>query len=427
MFLKTLAKTEKGLTNYDIIEMLARSLDGREPKKALILPPDFTRYHSNAGFITCEYRRLLKERGCQVDIMPALGTHEPVTKSQWEKMFCGIPYEEMLVHNWRNDVMRLGEVSGAYLAEITDGLWNDPVSCEINRRVMDKSYDLILSVGQVVPHEVVGMSNESKNLFVGVGGSDMINKSHMVSSVYGIERLLGKDHSPVRKIFDYCLREFIKDLPVLFCLTVTTAPDDEIITHGLFIGNERSALEEAVALSQQKNIVFVEKPIKKCVVFLPGDEFKTTWLGNKSVYRTRMAIADGGELLVLAPGIVRFGEDLAVDGLVRKYGYNGTAHTLEEFKKNRDLQENMSAAAHLIQASSDGRFSITYAVKNISKEEVEGVGFYAADYDAAIQKYNPDTLISGWNTLPDGEELYYIPNPALGLWINKDKFSGHKL
>lgn len=422
MYLELRAPTEKGLTNAQITGMLERSLEGLHPKKVLILPPDFTRYHSNAGYITCEYRRILLERGCRVDIMPALGTHEPVSRFQWEKMFPGIPYKEMLVHNWRTDVVRLGEVPGEYLSEITEGLWTDPVSCEINRRVMDESYDLILSPGQVVPHEVVGMSNEAKNLFVGVGGSDMISKSHMVSSVFGIERLMGKDHSPVRKIFDYCLKHFLADRPVLFILTVTTAPEDEIITHGMFIGNERRALEEAIALSQQKNIVFVEKPLKKCVVFLPGDEFKTTWLGNKSVYRTRMAIADGGELIVLAPGVTRFGEDLEVDALVRKYGYRGRLHTLEQFHKNKDLQENMSAAAHLIQASADGRFSVTYAVKAITKEEVEGVGFHAADYDDMIKKYDPAKMSYGWNIMPDNEEIYYIPNPALGLWINKYKF-----
>lgn len=422
MYLALRAQTEKGLTNAQITGILEQSLEGLHPQKVLILPPDFTRYHSNAGFITREYRRILLERGCQVDIMPALGTHEPVSRYQWAKMFPGIPYEEMLVHNWRTDVLRLGEVPGEYLSEITEGLWTDPVSCEINRRVMDESYDLILSPGQVVPHEVVGMSNEAKNLFVGVGGSDMINKSHMVSSVYGIERLMGKDHSPVRKIFDYCLQHFLADRPVLFVLTVTTAPEDVIATHGVFIGNERRALEDAIALSQEKNIVFVEKPLKKCVVFLPEDEFKTTWLGNKSVYRTRMAIADGGELIVLAPGITRFGEDLEVDALVRKYGYKGRLHTLEQFHNNKDLQENMSAAAHLIQASTDGRFSVTYAVKSISHEEVENVGFYAADYDRIVKKYDPQKMVYGWNTMPDGEEIYYIPNPALGLWIDKYKF-----
>ncbi|MBR6322904.1 MAG: DUF2088 domain-containing protein, partial [Lachnospiraceae bacterium] len=302
-------------------------------------------------------------------------------------------------------------------------LWTEPVGVEINRRVMDSRYDLILSPGQVVPHEVIGMSNHAKNLFVGVGGSEMINKSHMVGAVYGMERMMGRDFTPVRRMFDYGMEHFLKDRPILFALTVTTAPGGKIRTHGLFLGEGRECLTEAVKLAQEKNIDFVEHGLKKCVVYLDPEEFQSTWLGNKAVYRTRMAMADGGELIILAPGVERFGEDGQVDQLIRKYGYRGRLHTLEEFRKpeNQDLRDNMGAAAHLIHGSSDGRFTITYAVKNISKEEIEAAGFKAADYDELAAKYDPEKLQYGYNTV-DGEEIYFIPNPALGLWINRERF-----
>ncbi len=418
------AKDELGLSHGEIKEALLRSLEGRELKKALIIPPDFTRFHSNAGFITNVYYHALTERGCEVDILPALGTHVPVTEEEAAAMFGDVPYEKFIPHNWREDVVRIGEVPAEYLEEITEGLWHDPVSVEINRLVMDDSYDIILSIGQVVPHEVIGMANHAKNLFVGVGGSDMINKSHMVGAVYGMERMMGKDHTPVRKIFDYGMEHYLCHRPILFALTVCTAPGGNIRTHGLFIGNDRKCLEAAIALAQEKNIDFVDTGIKKCVVYLDPGEFKSTWLGNKSVYRTRMAIADGGELLVLAPGVERFGEDMQVDKLIRKYGYKGRLNTLEQFEKpeNQDLRDNMGAAAHLIHGSSDGRFTITYAVKNITQEEVRSVGFEAADYDETAKRYDPETLRYGYNTLPDGEEIYFIPNPALGLWINRENF-----
>ena len=412
------------MTREEIKAALEQSLEGRVLKHVLIIPPDFTRFHSNAGFITNTYYHLLTARGCQVDILPALGTHVAMTKEEAEKMYGDIPFEKFLYHNWRTDVVKIGEVPAEYMEEITEGLWHDPVDVEVNRLVMDEKYDLILSIGQVVPHEVIGMANHAKNLFVGVGGADMINKSHMVGAVYGMERMMGKDHTPVRKIFDYGMEHFLKDRSILFVLSVCTAPGGEICQHGMFIGEGRKPLEDAIALAQEKNIDFVDTGIRKCVVYLDPEEFKSTWLGNKSVYRTRMAIADGGELLVLAPGIERFGEDTQVDQLIRKYGYRGRIHTLEQFEKpeNQDLRDNMGAAAHLIHGSSDGRFRITYAVKNISQEEVEGVGFGAADYDEMAARYNPETLQYGYNTLPDGEEIYYIPNPALGLWINREKF-----
>ena len=418
------ADSEMGLSREAIRDALLKSLEGRTLKNVLIIPPDSTRFHSNSGYITNVYYHALVDNGCEVDILPALGTHVPVTKEEAAIMLGDIPYEKFIPHNWRTDVMKIGEVPAAYLEEITEGLWHDPVDVEINRLVMDEKYDLILSIGQVVPHEVIGMANHAKNLFVGVGGADMINKSHMVGAVYGMERMMGKDHTPVRKVFDYGMEHFLNKRPILFVLTVTTAPGGNIRTHGLFIGDKRNALEAAIALAQEKNIDFVETGIKKCVVYLTPDEFHSTWLGNKSVYRTRMAIADNGELLVLAPGIERFGEDDQVDKLIRKYGYRGRLNTLEQFEKpeNQDLRDNMGAAAHLIHGSSDGRFTITYAVKDITKEEIEGVGFQAADYDEMVKCYDPEKLQYGYNTLPNGEEIYFIPNPALGLWINKEKF-----
>ncbi len=414
---------EDGLSEEEIKAILKESLKGRTLHHVLILPPDYTRFHSNAGLITRLYYHMLKDQGIEVDILPALGTHTPVTRDQCSAMFGDIPYESLIPHDWRHDVMCLGQIPGDYLEKITEGLWKEPIKVEINRRVMDRKYDLIISPGQVVPHEVIGMSNHAKNLFVGVGGSEMINKSHMVGAVYGMERMMGKDHTPVRQLFDFGMAHFLQDRPILFVLTVTTAPRGKIRTHGLFLGEGRECLTEAIRLAQQKNIDFVEHGLKKCIVFLDPKEFHSTWLGNKAIYRTRMAMADGGELIILAPGVSRFGEDDTCDVLIRKYGYYGRLHTLEEFQKpeNEDLRENMGAAAHLIHGSSDGRFSIVYAVKEISRKEIEAVGFSSADYDEMAARYDPAHLSYGYNQIGN-EIVYYIPNPALGLWINRERF-----
>ena len=287
------AETEQGLSRDEIRQALLASLEGRSVRRALLLPPDFTRFHSGAGFITNVYYHALTARGAEVDILPALGTHEPMSPAQLDAMFGDIPHEHFLVHDWRHDVVKLGEIPADFVSEITEGLWTESVGVEINRRVMDEGYDLIVSPGQVVPHEVIGMSNHAKNLFVGVGGSDMINKSHMIGAVYGMERMMGRDHTPVRKLFDYGMEHFLKGRPILFALTVTTAPGGEIRTHGLFLGEGRECLTRAVKLAQEKNIDFVEHALKKCVVYLDPAEFKSTWLGNKAVYRTRMARRSG--------------------------------------------------------------------------------------------------------------------------------------
>ncbi len=420
IFLEAIKPT--GLTDIEIKNALLKSIEGKELDKVLLVPPDFTRFHSNAGLITNYYYHYFVDHQIEVDILPALGTHIAMTKDECKEMYGDIPFEKFLYHNWRTDVINIGDVPSDYISEITEGIWNKPVSCEVNQLIMDKSYDLILSIGQVVPHEVIGMANHSKNILVGCGGKKTINQSHMIGAVYGMERMMGKDHTPVRKVLDYAMKHFLNERPIVFVLTVTTAPQGSIQTHGLFIGNERNVLEKAIVLAQKKNIDFIEKGIKKCIVNLDPKEFKSTWLGNKSIYRTRMAIETGGELIVLAAGITKFGEDPIIDQLIRKYGYCGRLKVLDLFHENEDLQLNMSAAAHLIHSSSDDRFKITYAVKNITKTEVEGVHFAAVDYDETIKKYNPEKLIPGWNIMPDGEEVFYVPNPALGLWIDKNRF-----
>lgn len=418
------AATDSGLSREDIrlaLESALAPLRG-SLRKVLLIPPDYTRLHSNAGLITQLLYQMLSP-ACQVDILPALGTHIPVSKSEWQSMYGTVPYERMIVHNWRTQVVRIGEVPADFVKQVSEGLMDQVIPVEVNHRLLDKSYDLILSIGQVVPHEVVGMANQSKNVFVGCGGSRMINASHMLGAFYGLERIMGKDHTPVRDVLDYAAEHFILDLPLAYILTVTDAPAGLIRTHGLFVGRDRSLFEDAVRLAQNKNMTLMDRPLKKVVVLLDEQEFKSTWLGNKAIYRTRMAIADGGELIVLAPGVDKFGEDQAVDRLIRKYGYKGRAYVLEALEKNADLGENLSAAAHLIHGSSDGRFTITYCTRYLNKDDVEGVGYSYLPYDEALQKYPVDMLWAGLNTLPDGEEVYYIPNPALGLWMTKDRLN----
>lgn len=412
---------DAGLSVDEIRKAIISSIDLKALKKVLIVPPDITRFYSNAGLITNIYYHYLTENNIEVDILPALGTHDPMTEEEVLSMFGDIPFEKFIVHDWRGGVESIGVVEKEFLMEVSEGLWDIPVDVQVNKLLMDPSYDLILSVGQIVPHEVVGIANHSKNLLVGCGGKTIIDNSHMLGAVYGMERMMGRDHTPVRKMFDYAYTNFLSHLPITFVLTVTSAPNNEIKTHGLYIGSLRDGFELGIKLVQKKNLDFLDKPLKKVVVYLEPKEFKSTWLGNKAVYRTRMAIADGGELIILAPGVTKFGEDLEIDKLIRKYGYVGRIKTLELFKNNQDLKDNMSVAAHLIHGSSDDRFKITYAVKNISEAEIKSVNFEAASYDELVKKYPIDKLTYGYNMV-DGEEIYYIPNPALGLWVDKNKF-----
>lgn len=394
-------------------------------KKVLAIPPDYTRLPSRAGELTEMtwnfYRNIL------TDVLPALGTHTPMTEEQIQHMFGKTPRNLFRDHDWRNDVVTLGTVPSEFIKEVSEGAVDYSWPAQVNKLLVEGEFDLILSIGQVVPHEVVGMANYNKNIFVGTGGAEGINKSHFIGAAYGMEKMMGRADTPVRKVFNYASENFSNHLPIVYIQTVVGLnKQGKLQTYGLYIGDDFSVFDKAAKLSLQVNFEMVEKPLKKVVVWLDPSEFKSTWLGNKSIYRTRMALADKGELIVLAPALIEFGEDKQIDKLIRKYGYFGTPHTLELVKENEDLQNNLGAAAHLIHGSSEGRFSITYCPgkgeKNLTQQEIESVGFNYADFDEMIAKYNPENLKEGYNTLSDGEEIFYISNPALGLWAFKDRF-----
>ncbi|RIJ45813.1 DUF2088 domain-containing protein [Maribellus luteus] len=418
--------TETSLLREDLKKGLFEALDKMGAKqKVLAIPPDYTRLPSKAGDLTEFTWEYFGEK--LTDVLPALGTHTPMTMEQISHMFGKLPTDLIRDHDWRNDVITLGTVPAEYIKEVSEGAVEYTWPAQVNKLLVEGNFDLILSIGQVVPHEVVGMANYNKNIFVGTGGAEGINKSHYIGAAYGMEKMMGRADTPVRKVFNYASENFSNHLPIVYVQTVVGLnKQGKLQTYGLFIGDDFEVFDKAAKLSLEVNFEMLDKPIKKAVVWLDPTEFKSTWLGNKSIYRTRMALADDGELIVLAPALKEFGEDKQIDKLIRKYGYFGTPHTLQLVKENEDLQNNLGAAAHLIHGSSEGRFSITYCPgkgpENITKQEIESVGFNWADFDEMTAKYNPEKLKDGYNTMPDGEEVFYISNPAIGLWAFRDRF-----
>ena len=415
------------LTTDDLKEGLYEAF-GKMGKrqKVLAIPPDYTRLPSRAGELTEFTWEYYGE--ALTDVLPALGTHSPMNDHQISHMFGHLPASLIREHDWRNDVVTVGIVPAAFVKEVSEGAVEFPWPAQVNKLLVEGQFDLILSIGQVVPHEVVGMANYNKNIFVGTGGVEGINKSHFIGAAYGMERMMGHAYTPVRRIFNYASENFTNHLPIVYVQTVVglDKKDGIIKTRGLFIGDDFEVFDKAARLALLVNFEMLDKPLKKIIVSLDPTEFKSTWLGNKSIYRTRMAIDDGGELIVLAPALKEFGEDKEIDRLIRKYGYFGTPATLKACDENVELRNNLSAAAHLIHGSSEGRFSITYCPgkgpDNLTRKEIESVGFNYTDIDETTNRYNPANLREGYNTMPNGEEIFYISNPALGLWAFKERF-----
>lgn len=389
-------------------------------KRVLLLPPDITRYHSGAGNLTNMLYHILG-KDCEIKVIPTLGQHVPHTPEENKWMFGDIPEEKILKHNWKTDCNTLGEIPADFVKTATGGLADWPIPVEINREVTS-GYDLVINIGQVVPHEVLGFANHNKNYFIGLGGKNMICASHITAALCGIENNLGQVITPLRGCYNYAEKEYLGGVPSIYALIVKTRDEqNNLKTTGLYVGEDMETYVKAARYAREKTVFMFEKPLKKVVCFMDGREFKSTWVGNKAVYRTRKVIEDGGELIIIAPGVERFGEQPEVDRMIRKYGYKGTPHSLEAFNSDPELHDLAHAAAHLIHGSSEGRFNITYAPGHLAKEEVESVGFGYMDINEAVKKYNPDTLKSGLNII-DGEEVYFIDSPSLGLWTSKDKF-----
>jgi nickel-dependent lactate racemase len=412
---------DTALNPEELRKGLYEALDKLGPKrKVLVVPPDFTRFHSQAGILT---EMVWEYYGDAVtDLLPALGTHAAMSEAELSIMFGKVPHSRFRVHNWRNDIFTLGEVPDEFVRKVSENKVDFSWPAQVNKLLVEGNFDLILSIGQVVPHEVIGMANYNKNIFVGTGGREGINKSHFLGAAYGMERIMGRADNPVRKVLNYASEHFAADLPIVYVHTVIgSATDNVMVVKGLFIGNDSECFDNAAELSLKVNFELLDEPLEKVVVYLDPFEFKSTWLGNKSIYRTRMALANDAELIILAPGLKEFGEDKEIDRLIRKYGYLTTPEILELVKNNIELRENLSAAAHLIHGSHENRFKVTYCPGKLTREEIESVNFSYGNLNEMIKKYDPTKLKEGYNIV-DGEKIFFISNPALGLWAWKNRF-----
>lgn len=415
-----IARFPGGVTNQEIERNIHEYFsDCMTVRRVLILPPDISRLNSYAGNIVNMLYRYFQK--AEIDIMPALGTHIPMSEGEIRKMYGPVPCRRFIAHDWRNDTVKIGQVPADYVKEISEGYSDAGIDVEVNKRLLDGKYDLIISVGQVVPHEVAGFANYTKNVLVGCGGSSMINQSHYLGALYGMERIMGRADNPVRKLYNYAANMFLSNIPLVYILTVTTLDKTGLKVEAVSIGAGDELFSETVKVSREKNISFLDRPVKKAVVYLDPEKFRTTWVGNKSIYRTRMAIEDGGELLVIAPALQGCGEDSENDSLIKKYGYMARDQVIEAVGNDEDLRNNLSVAAHLIHGSSEGRFKITYAPGKMTKDQILSIKYDYLPLEDALKMYDVNRLRDGFNTI-GGREIFYVSNPAMGLWTTRSRF-----
>ncbi len=401
----------------------ARTRLGSPLKRVLLLPPDLTRAHSGAGKVT-EWIFNALPAGCDAHVIPTLGQHVPHTPEENRWMFGSIPEERIHAHDWRNGVTPVGVIPADRVSESTGGRADWEIPVHLNSTLIDQPWDLIVNIGHVVPHEVLGFANHNKNYFIGLGGKETICASHIAAACYGIENNLGNLITPLRACYNWAQEQFLSRLPdVFFQIVMRRDETNRLVTSGIYVGDDLETYLSAARTSREQNITVFDRPVKKIIAVMQPDEFRATWVANKAVYRTRMAMADEGELLVIAPGVERFGEQPEVDQIIRTFGYRGTEHTMRHYRTEKILQDFAHGTAHLIHGSSESRFTIRYAPGKLSREEIEGVGYAYMDCQEALERYNPSTMQEGWNTMPDGEEVFFISTPSAGLWAAKERLA----
>ena len=409
----------EALMDATVVEAKKRICD--TPKRVLLLPPDITRMHSGAGRITeMLYERLSPE--AEVHVIPTLGQHVPHTPEENRQMFGSVPEEQIHVHDWLNGCVQVGEISADVVRETSDGVADWAMPIWLNKMLIEESWDLVINIGHVVPHEVLGFANHNKNYFIGLAGKELICTSHMMAASCGIENNLGCLVTPVRECFNRAEEQYLGDLPDLYVQVVMARDKAGDLVHtGVHVGDDLETYLTAARQSREQNITMFDEPLDKVVCVMQGDEFFSTWVANKAIYRTRMAMADDGELIIIAPGLKRCGEQDDVDVLIRKYGYIDRERLLELYKTNADMQDIAHGTAHLMNGTTDGRFRVTYAPGHLGREDIEGINFQYADINETIARFEPEGRREGWNETADGERFFFIPTPSAGLWATRAK------
>jgi nickel-dependent lactate racemase len=408
------------------LDRIADSIVSDGVKRVLLVPPDHTRLYSRGGQITVHLDRALRSRGIEVDVMPALGTHRPLTASQCRLLFGdAIGVERVLEHRWRDGVSTVGEIPADEVSAIAERDLELSLPLTVNSTLVSGRYNLVVAAGQVVPHEVAGFGGYTKHVCIGLGGRETIHRSHFISAMCGIEETLGQVDAPVRTLINDAFERFLESrCRTLFLLTVVDNRGGVDRLRGLFAGeggmraSGGAAFSAAAALAAALNITTVSEPYDVCVAYMNPIEFHSTWLANKAIYRTRLAMADGGELVVVAPGVERFGEDDVIDALIRRHGYRGRDAALAAVADDAALAQNLAAAAHLVHGSTEGRFRVRYCPgAKLDRADIEAVGFEYVSPDEVAARFGAD-LDRAAGTLRDsrGGEFVVIPNAGLGLW-----------
>jgi nickel-dependent lactate racemase len=207
------------------------------------------------------------------------------------------------------------------------------VSIEINRKIYD--YDLILILGPVFPHEVVGFSGGAKYLFPGISGGELLHFFHWLSAVMTCKEIIGKKETPVRQVIHKATEKI--NLPI-HCLAMVVKPDAGL--HGFFAGDVKEAWSAAADVSSKIHIVVKEKPYRIVLGKAP-EMYDEIWTGGKVMYKLEQVVADNGKLIIYAPHIDRVSSTWG--DYIEKIGYHVRDYFLSQMENFKNVPRGVLA------------------------------------------------------------------------------------
>src|SRR6266850_1617163 len=327
-------------------------------ERVLAIVPDKTRDDNTDQLVPFAAEILSQKKIERFDVLIAQGTHGPMNEAEkrakigWTRIAPGL-VARIFDHRWDRDdeLVTLGELSAAQIAELTDGLMHESVRVRINALLAPGIYDTVLVFGATVPHEVAGFAGGAKYFFPGVAGPDLTHATHWLGALASIENVIGRVETPTRHMIE-AAADFVPARIISLNSVVTRTDDNRLRTHALFAGDVREAFRRAAEVSRQVHIKYTGRKYKRVVALL-DEHYDELWVGGKASYKLGGIIDEGGELIIYAPHLRAISETHGL--LIEKYGYAPLDRVREMVALSTELQNNLAVASHLAHVSYAGQ------------------------------------------------------------------------
>jgi nickel-dependent lactate racemase len=386
----------------------------QSPARVLGIIPDKTR--TFAPQVIHELLAACRDRGYHLDFLVATGTHLAMTEAESAYFLKTSGHEDLfrdaIIANHSTDpsqLTTLGTLEAGTVRELSNGLLTEEIPVRMNRLALE--YDLLVVIGPVFPHEVIGMSGGWKYFFPGISGAELIDHSHWLGALLGISAVIGRSETPVRRLVEKAGEMVLAKKPVM-CFSPVLSPRG---LHGLYHGDPVASHRAAASLSREVNVVWTDRLYKRVVAQCPT-KYDELWTGGKLAYKTQEVVKSGGQIVLHAPHL-----DLIAPQHpdVEKIGYHCLNYFLGQWDRFKDTEP--SSLAHSTHVSGPGVYEEgveTLHARRVLSSKVSEERCAAINLD-----YLPPDSIDFGKHLPfgDDEDTLWVPQAGEQLYLPRER------